>query len=76
MGRDKRGHLIAGCAIAFFGGLITEPSTGLVLAVLAGLGKEIYDGLGHGTVELADLVATVGGGVVGSLAVSLLKGGV
>ena len=76
MGRDKRGHLIAGCAIAFFVGLATETSTGLVLAVLAGLGKEIYDGLGHGTVELADLVATVGGGVVGSLAVSLLNGGV
>lgn len=76
MGRDKRGHLIAGCAIAFFGGLITDPPTGLVLAVLAGLGKEIWDGLGHGTVELADLVATVGGGVVGSVAVSLLKGGV
>ena len=74
MGRDKRGHLIAGCAIAFFGGLITDPSTGLVLAVLAGLGKEIWDGLGHGTVELADLVATVGGGVVGTVLAGVLHG--
>lgn len=60
---DKQLHLLAGCAIA----AALHPF-GLPIAVLAltvvGLGKEVYDHFGHGTVDVYDAAATIWGGAV------------
>ena len=46
----------------FFGWVI-----GLCVAVVAGLAKEWYDSLGHGTPDVWDAVATSTGSVLGAI---------
>jgi len=41
--RDKLYHLIAGTLIYIAGALLFSPAMGLILAILAGGAKEIYD---------------------------------
>jgi len=41
--RDKLYHAIAGIVIYIVGALLFEPYIGVLLAFLAGAGKEIYD---------------------------------
>lgn len=64
--QDKIKHFIAGAIASAFVYLI---SGNLTLAIgasaLLGIAKEVYDSRGHGTVEVADAVATAVGGVVG-----------
>jgi hypothetical protein len=63
--QDKIKHFIAGTITSAFVYLIT---LNLALAIgasaLLGIAKEVYDSRGHGTVEVADAVATALGGVV------------
>lgn len=60
---DKQLHLFAGCAIAGavhpFGIL-----PAFIALVVVGIGKEVYDHFGHGTVDVYDAMATVWGGAV------------
>ena len=57
---DKAGHAFAGASIAWFG----TPQEGVQPALLMGLVKEISDSTNGGTVEVEDVLATVGGGLV------------
>jgi hypothetical protein len=63
---DKQAHFWAGLAImlsvSLFGGWIA----GLVVAIAAGLLKEVYDSMGFGTPDIWDAVATGLGGVAGA----------
>ena len=70
--KDKKLHLIAGFLIGslfcfFFGAKIS-----IGAAIIAGVGKEIYDSFGFGTVDTWDAVATIVGGVVGAFGVAAL----
>ena len=67
---DKRLHIACGFCIAlssYFIGI-----WGLILAMLAGVGKEIYDYFDYGKPDILDFAATLLGGVVGWAAVQLL----
>ncbi len=65
---DKQLHFGAGMLIGLAVGVGTNPITGLVFATVAGIVKEVYDKYsGNGTPELLDAVATVLGGITGSL---------
>jgi hypothetical protein len=44
---------------------------GVGASVVIGIGKEYWDSLGHGQVEIKDALATIAGGVTGSLTVNL-----
>jgi hypothetical protein len=44
---------------------------GVGASVVIGLGKEFWDSLGHGQVEFKDALATITGGVSGSLTINL-----
>lgn len=63
---DKQAHFWAGLAImlavSLFGGWVL----GFSLAIIAAIGKEIYDMTGRGTVDYWDAVATIAGGVAGA----------
>lgn len=60
---DKLFHLLAGCAVA--GALHPFGVLAAVVALLVvGIGKEVYDHFGHGTVDVYDFMATVWGGAV------------
>ena len=63
---DKQAHFWAGLAImlgvSLFGGWVL----GLSLAIIAAIGKEIYDMTGRGTPDYMDAVATIAGGAVGA----------
>ncbi len=83
MKRDKMLHLGVGALIGC-GGSLFEPGLGLVLSVVAGLGKEVWDWRENNralkadkpkphTVEGADLVATVLGGLLGEFVGALLR---
>ena len=71
---DKKVHFIGGLASAVTVGFIVEPLAGLLAAAMLGAAKEFWDSQGHGTVELADFLYTVGGGVVGFLAAYIFLG--
>lgn len=61
--RDKVGHFIVGCLICFFASQLWTREVGLVLAIGAGVAKEIRDkATGKGTPEILDAVATISGG--------------
>lgn len=63
---DKWLHLIAGIAIAGFLGWSVVSS--LVLVIVAGVGKELYDKFIKKTkFDWIDLAYTVGGGLIGLL---------
>ena len=61
IGADKWGHMGMGfaCAAAFDAAW-QRPVLG---SVVCGVGKELYDSTGRGTVEAIDVVATVFGGI-------------
>ncbi len=61
--KDKRDHLMIGFSVAVIGSILFAPITGLLLAILAGVLKEVWDFSGRGTVEYADFIYTVIGGV-------------
>ncbi len=65
--KDKRDHALVGAGISLAVGLLVTPWLGLILAGLAGAGKEVYDYIwsyrGH-TPEFLDFVYTLGGGLV------------
>ncbi len=62
---DKVVHLLAGAVIAIVTLLITENSFfAIMMATILGAAKEWWDGKGHGTVEFADFLATLMGGVL------------
>ena len=71
--RDKQLHLAAGGTISLLvsfgvaglsGSTIAGAAAGVVVASLAGFGKEKWDSQGHGHVEFADYAYTLLGGVL------------
>ena len=61
---DKQAHFLAGAAIASTVSLYGYPLVGLLLCVVAAVGKEIYDATGRGTPDVWDAVVTILGGTV------------
>lgn len=62
--QDKKQHFLAWFAITAITSLFFGYIVGVVVAILAAAGKEIYDKVtGKGTPELLDFVATVVGAV-------------
>ena len=71
--QDKIKHFIAGAIASIVVYVATFNVTIAVsFSVLLGIGKEVYDSQGHGTVEVLDAVATVAGGVVGAILVRMV----
>ena len=65
-GIDKIYHFIAGFIISLIFGFI-NPVLGLALAIIAGVGKEIYDKkIKKSVIDPLDVIATVLGGVLGT----------
>jgi hypothetical protein len=61
--RDKFGHAAAGAVIACLACLLTRSTSFAALAVLmAAVGKEAWDAMGHGTPDPWDVLATMAGG--------------
>lgn len=77
---DKALHMIAGLIISLVVGCIYSPHVGWLYGSLvgftasfvAGIGKEMWDSCGHGTVDLQDALATIQGGCIGGLLVILV----
>jgi hypothetical protein len=71
--KDKLLHFVAGSICSAFVYVIT---LNLALAIgasaLLGIAKEVYDSRGHGTVEVADAVATAVGGAVGAVIIRVV----
>ena len=68
--KDKLLHFVAGFAVSIVAYVVTSSATiAFSLSALLGIGKEVYDSRGHGTVEVLDAVATALGGVVGVILV-------
>lgn len=65
--RDKVLHALVGAVIAAPLAWYGYPVKGVFLAGLAGVAKEAWDRLGNGTPELADLIATLIGGIAGAM---------
>jgi len=64
-GIDKIYHFIAGFIISLIFGFI-NPVFGLALAIIAGVGKEIYDKkIKKSVIDPLDVIATVVGGILG-----------
>lgn len=62
--QDKSKHFIAGFGIAIIASLFVGYLIAVIVAILAGAGKEIYDKVtGKGTPEFLDFVATVVGAI-------------
>ena len=70
---DKKLHFLCGFAIALIGGIITDPITGIGLAIAAGIAKECYDDYSYGKFDIADMLTTWIGGACGFTVVSLCK---
>lgn len=68
---DKKLHIACGFAIAISSYLIGI--WGLALAILAGIGKEVYDWWDYGKPDMYDMLATWAGGLCGFAAVQLLE---
>ena len=65
-GIDKIYHLVAGFIISLIFGLI-NPVLGLALAIIAGVGKELYDKkIKKSIIDPLDVIATVVGGILGT----------
>jgi Flp pilus assembly pilin Flp len=62
---DKQAHFLAGTTICLSLALFVSPILGLITAIVLGAVKELWDGMGHGTKDIWDFVATALGGVVG-----------
>ena len=66
--QDKIKHFIAGAiASAFVYAITGSPTLAFGASVALGIAKEVYDSRGHGMVDVLDAVATVAGGVVGTM---------
>lgn len=74
MGRDKKLHILCGFAICVFVGILFNSNVGLLVACLAGIGKEVYDYFHpkQHSVELADFLATVFGGIIGFIIINAI----
>jgi len=66
---DKALHMIAGLIISLVLGWLYGPLMGLAVAIVAGIVKELWDYMGHGTSDFGDALATAEGGVAGGLLV-------
>ena len=74
IGGDKVVHLLAGALIALTALLLTgHRLTAIAMATIAGAWKEWWDSRGHGQVELADLLATIAGGVLAVASMELYR---
>ena len=62
---DKQAHFLAGLAICLSFALFVSPILGLITAIALGAVKEVWDGMGNGTKDVWDFVATALGGVAG-----------
>ena len=75
--KDKIQHFLAGFIISAIIGLFNS-LLGLILAILAGVGKEVYDYISNRyyqckhTVDLYDCLATVLGGLIGYNVIQVL----
>ena len=70
---DKKLHFLAGFAIAIIMGFITDPITGIGLAIAAGVAKECYDDYKYNGYDIKDMIATWIGGSCGFALVSLIS---
>lgn len=62
---DKRLHLQAGALVSGATYAVTgDVEVALWASVAAGVGKELYDAAGHGTVDAGDAIATIIGGIL------------
>lgn len=79
--KDKILHAVAGALIgivtsatgALLAGYLPGVATGSCLAVVAGVGKELYDRKRGGTVDSMDAVATGVAGVIGAVLGALVS---
>lgn len=74
--QDKKKHFVAGVAITAIVSLFFGYIIGVIVAVIAAAGKELYDKVtGTGTPEVLDFVATIAGAaaaVISSVVLSSL----
>ena len=71
--KDKKLHFIVGLVIGLIGGYFISPKFGLMLAMIAGILKEVRDKLsGRGTCELLDCVYTICGGLLAYIILLIL----
>lgn len=70
---DKKLHLGTGFIFALIGSLLFTPLVGLVIAVIAGMIKELYDWIDYGGRDWKDLLATMAGGAIGAFIVLLKR---
>ena len=62
---DKILHFGAGLILCLITGALTTPAIGLLLGVISGIIKEIYDKYNNGTVDVLDSFATTLGALIG-----------
>jgi len=61
---DKLAHYFYGSLIAAACLFVLSPLASIAVVALIAFAKEIYDGMGYGTKEVADALWTIAGGVV------------
>ena len=72
--QDKIMHFIAGIIVCFVVALIFKnPMYGLIGAVIAGIGKEVWDYYDYGKPDFMDCLATWVGGIAGYIVSVLVK---
>ena len=70
---DKKYHFLAGIIVCFVVALIFKnPIYGLIGAVIAGIGKEVWDCYDYGKFDFADALATWVGGIAGYIVALLV----
>jgi hypothetical protein len=70
---DKQIHFFSGLALCLAVALFFGAYAGLAVAVLAGLGKEVYDNYGRGAPDIYDAVATAVGGALGFVLIMIAE---
>ena len=63
--KDKGLHFCVGLILCLIAGVLTTPAMGLLLGVIAGILKEVYDKYNNGTVDALDSLATTVGALIG-----------
>ena len=72
--KDKKKHFVAGFAITAIVSLFFGYIIGVIVAVIAAAGKELYDKVtGTGTPEVLDFVATIAGAAAAVIASVVLS---
>jgi len=62
---DKVDHFVVGLILGGLTGILTgSPMLAIIVALVAGIFKEVYDNLYGGDVELLDAISTTAGGLV------------